>query len=178
VPDRGQVVLVNEDGRSIEPSEKRAAHEPPGHLHRAFSVFLFGPDDQMLIQQRAQSKYHFPGIWANACCSHPEPGEDLVASAERRVREELGVECELHEAGSFTYRAVDPVSGLVEHEYDHVLIGTTTATVLEPDPDEVQDWRFVEVGAVMDSGVAEGFAPWFREATAIAWAAHLGRTHQ
>ncbi|MGO9912207.1 MAG: isopentenyl-diphosphate delta-isomerase, partial [Acidimicrobiales bacterium] len=70
---RTQVVLVDETGRSVEARDKRAAHEAPGQLHRALSVFLFRPDDTMLVQQRAQSKYHFGGIWANACCSHPEP---------------------------------------------------------------------------------------------------------
>ncbi len=165
---RTQVVLVDETGRSVEPSDKHAAHEAPGQLHRAFSVFLFRHDDTMLVQQRAQSKYHFGGIWANACCSHPEPGEDLVTSAQRRVREELGIECELTEVGSFTYRAVDPVSGLVEHEFDHVLVGQTTARELAPDPDEVQDWRFVEVSSVTGAGEESGYAPWFSEALAMA----------
>jgi isopentenyl-diphosphate delta-isomerase len=174
LPDRQQVMLVSEDGHVIGPCEKRAAHEPPGRLHLAFSVFLFRPDGTTLVQQRTALKYHFPGIWANACCSHPEPGEELGASAALRVREELGLECELSEAGRFLYRAVDPASGLVEHELDHVLVGETTASVLSPDPEEVQDWRFVAAEDLFGAGPSEGFAPWFAEALRIALPAWRG----
>jgi isopentenyl-diphosphate delta-isomerase len=168
VPERPEVMLVDEAGNELGVSEKRAAHEPPGHLHLAFSVFLFRRDGRMLVQQRSEAKYHFPGIWANACCSHPEPGEDLRRSAERRVLEELGIRCSLRPAGSFVYRAVDPVSGLVEHELDHVFVGLAPDGVLRPAPDEVQDWRAVEPEAVVGAGPAEGYAPWFSEACAIA----------
>ncbi len=168
MPHRNEVVLVDEAGTAVGVSEKRAAHEAPGLLHLAFSVFLFRQDGLMLVQQRSVLKYHFPGIWANACCSHPGPGEDLRSSAERRVLEELGLECSLRPAGSFIYRAVDPVSGLVEHELDHVFVGLITASVLQPDPDEVEDWRFVEPDAVACAGPAQGYAPWFGEACEIA----------
>lgn len=168
MPDRREVVLVSTDGEVLGSSEKRAAHEPPGHLHLAFSVFLFSPEGNVLIQQRAESKYHFPGVWANTCCSHPEPGEELVASAERRVREELGIRADLHEVGSFVYRAVDPVSGLVEHEFDHVLVGSISDMVLSPDPAEIEDWRFVDPASLTEAGPADGYAPWFAEALAIA----------
>ncbi|MHB1987197.1 MAG: isopentenyl-diphosphate Delta-isomerase [Acidimicrobiales bacterium] len=169
MPDRQEVVLVDPDGRPLGAFDKRGAHEPPGRLHLAFSVFLFRPDGTMLIQQRADSKYHFPGIWANTCCSHPEPGEEIVASARRRVLEELGVDCELGEVGAFTYRAVDPVSGLVEHEYDHVLVGTIREMMLQPAAEEIRDWRFVDPETVAGAGPGEGFAPWFSEALVIAW---------
>ncbi len=164
-------MLVSESGEELGTEDKLAAHEPPGRLHLAFSVFLFRPDGTTLVQQRAESKYHFPGIWANTCCSHPEPGEELVVSAERRVLEELGVTCRLREAGRFIYRAVDPVSGLVEHELDHVLIGEVRETVLQPDAAEVADWRFVTPESVTGAGPPDGFAPWFAEALEIALAA-------
>ncbi len=171
MPDRRRVVLVDAEGEELETSDKRYAHEPPGRLHRAFSVFLFAGDEAMLVQQRASSKYHFPGVWANACCSHPEPGEELVSSARRRVAEELGIipVPELHEVGTFTYRAVDPVSGLVEHEYDHVLVGVLPpGTVPSPDPAEVQACELVAISSVRGAGPAEGYSPWFAEALEVA----------
>ncbi len=171
MPERREVVLVDEGGRTVGVGGKRAAHEPPGHLHLAFSAFAFLPGGEMLVQRRASSKYHFQGVWANACCSHPEPGEDLVRSARRRLREELGVDCELTDVGEFVYRAVDPVSGLVEHEYDHVLVGRLDPAVEpRPDPEEVEAWRFVDPGEVAGAGEEEGYAPWFAEALAIALA--------
>lgn len=166
--ERREVVLVSESGEVLGSFDKQEAHQPPGRLHLAFSVFLFRPDGTLLIQQRAESKYHFPGVWANSCCSHPEPGEEIIASARRRLLEELGVEAELKEAGRFTYRAVDPVSGLVEHELDHVLVGQIRDMMLQPDPSEVEDWRVVDPASVRQAGPAEGFAPWFEEALAIA----------
>lgn len=165
--ERTTVVLVDAQGRPLAAAPKKQAHEPPGQLHLAFSVFLFRPDGRLLVQQRARSKYHFPGVWANACCSHPEWGEDLVSSATRRVREELGVDCALTERGAFVYRAVDPVSGLVEHELDHVLVGEIAADP-RPDPAEVEQWDLVDPAAVAGYGPAEGYAPWFAEALALA----------
>lgn len=166
--DRREVVLVDSEGRPIGTADKRAAHEPPGRLHLAFSVFLFGPDGTLLLQQRAAGKYHFGGAWANTCCSHPEPGEEVVVSATRRVREELGLSCELSPAGTFTYRAVDPVSGLVENEYDHVLVGATDGSALEPDPYEVASVSFADPEGLRSKGDRDGFAPWFAEALELA----------
>ncbi len=171
MPDRKLVVLADDEGRVLGVRAKRAAHEPPGELHLAFSVFLFRPDGRTLVQQRAAGKYHFAGAWANACCSHPEPGEALGASAMRRVREELGVDCALEEVGRFVYRAVDQSSGLVEHEYDHVFVGALdddAADSVRPDPEEVQGWRWVDPAEVAGAGEEEGFAPWFAESLGLA----------
>jgi isopentenyl-diphosphate delta-isomerase len=175
VPDRSQVLLVDEQGHVLSTMAKLDAHEAPGHLHLAFSVFLFDGSGRLLVQKRASSKYHFPGIWANACCSHPEPGEDLVASAERRLAEELGVSAQLDDVGSFVYRAVDPVSGRVEHEFDHVLVGTLAdGDEPRPAPDEVDAVEWVEPGSVLDAGPERGYAPWFAQAFAIARTATAG----
>lgn len=165
------VVLADASGRPVGTADKLSAHRMPGALHVAFSVFLFDPAGRTLLQRRAASKYHFPGIWANACCSHPEPGEEIVASARRRLREELGIDFtgELAEVGAFVYRAEDAASGLVEHEYDHVLVGTLPAGAsVTPDPEEVDEWRWVGVADVASAGPDDGFAPWFAEALAIA----------
>lgn len=178
--ERSTVVLVDPDGTETGTADKLGAHRAPGALHLAFSVFLYRPDGRLLLQQRAPGKYHFPGVWANACCSHPLPGEDLVASAERRVAEELGLRCALRAVGRFSYRAECPESGLVEHELDHVLIGVVGEDP-RPNADEVADWRWVEVGALLGARAGEGvepapgpLAPWVREALDIAEAARSG----
>lgn len=171
-------MLVAPDGSIIASAPKLAAHQPPGSLHLAFSVFLCRSDGALLLQRRAMDKYHFPGVWANACCSHPQPGDDLVASAELRVKEELGVSCPLRDVGVFTYRATCPDSGLVEHERDHVLVGSCDGA-LSPNPDEVAEVAFVDLdwlSAALGSpkGAADGgrlagrFAPWLRAALQIA----------
>jgi isopentenyl-diphosphate delta-isomerase len=169
------VVLVDENGQPSGHADKLAAHEPPGARHLAFSVFLFEPAGRLLLQQRARSKYHFPGIWANTCCSHPAPGEDLLLSAARRLGEELGIdpahlEGALRDVGTFEYRAEDPHSGLVEHEVDHVLVGMLRAADPLPtfDPDEVEALRWADPMDVRDAGPAEGFSPWFATALRIA----------
>ena len=163
---RGTVVLVDEAGAALGTAEKLAAHQPPGRLHLAFSVVLYRSDGRTLLQQRAASKYHFPLAWANACCSHPEPGEEVVASAEARVREELGLDCRLTDVGTITYRAQCPDSGLVEHELDHVLVGVVTADP-EPDPDEVERFAWTNPVEVLSSP-PEGAAPWLEPVLRLA----------
>jgi isopentenyl-diphosphate delta-isomerase len=101
--------------------EKMEAHEK-GILHRAFSVFIFDSSNNILLQQRAYGKYHSSGLWTNACCSHPKPGESIEAAAHRRLQEELGFDTKLEKAFTFTYKAHFD-NGLTEYEYDHVFIG-------------------------------------------------------
>ncbi|MBK8474217.1 MAG: NUDIX domain-containing protein [Sphingobacteriales bacterium] len=96
-----------------------AAHQK-GLLHLAFQYFIFNEKGEMLLQQRAMTKYHFGGIWSNTCCSHPRLGETLEAAAHRRLQEELGFDTTLKQAFPFIYRAEDPVTGLIEHELDTV----------------------------------------------------------
>ncbi len=122
--DRRLVELVDIDGRAVGACPVGEAHTPPGRLHRAFSVLLFDADGRVLMQQRALTKSRFAGRWTNTCCSHPGPGEDVTTSALRRLDEELGLQVDwLREVGRFVYRAADPHSGLVEHEYDHLFVG-------------------------------------------------------
>lgn len=176
--ERRTVVLVDERGQVQGEAPKLEAHQPPGRLHLAFSVLLFRPDGRLLLQRRAEAKYHFPGVWANACCSHPAPGEDLVASAERRLVEELGLACDLTEVGAFVYRARCGATGLVEHELDHVLVGTTTHEP-SPDPDEVAEVRWELPGRVLDESFVEAagggrLAPWLVPAVALATGRPVG----
>src|ERR1700743_194478 len=102
--DMQQVVLVDESDKEIGVMEKIEAHEK-ALLHRAFSVFIFNTAGQMLLQRRALAKYHSGGLWTNACCSHPGPGEDTRAAAERRLFEELGFTVALTKSFDFIYRA-------------------------------------------------------------------------
>jgi isopentenyl-diphosphate Delta-isomerase len=118
-----EVVLVDTQDRPTGVMEKMEAHRR-GLLHRAFSVFIFNGRGEMLLQKRAQAKYHSPGLWSNACCSHPRPGEDVHAAAMRRLREETGLTTALHRKTSFIYRT-EFANGLTEHEFDHVFTGVT-----------------------------------------------------
>lgn len=122
--------------------EKLRAHRS-GLLHRAISVFLFDDHGRLLLQRRADGKYHSAGKWSNTCCSHPRPGEAAIDAAKRRLAEEMGITVPLSPAFSFVYR-VDLGNGLVEHELDHVFTGKFNGTPA-PDPAEVQSWDWVEL---------------------------------
>ncbi|MGW1026042.1 isopentenyl-diphosphate Delta-isomerase [Streptomyces sp. NPDC002577] len=153
--------LVDEDGNTIGTAEKLAAHQPPGQLHRAFSVFLFDEQGRLLLQQRALGKYHSPGVWSNTCCGHPYPGEAPFAAAARRTYEELGVSPSLlAEAGTVRYNHPDPQSGLVEQEYNHLFVGMVQAPV-RPDPTEVGQTAFVTTGELMERHARDPFSAWF-----------------
>lgn len=115
------VILVNELDEPIGTMEKMEAHRS-AHLHRAFSVFIFNEKGEMLLQQRAHTKYHSGGLWTNACCSHPMPGESVLEAAERRLQEELGFYTPIQKVFDFTYQAQFD-NGLTEYEFDHVLVG-------------------------------------------------------
>ncbi len=135
-----QLILVDAQDRELGVVEKLQAHVE-GVLHRAFSVFVFDAEKRLLLQKRARTKYHSGGLWSNTACGHPRPGETTHAAARRRLREEMGFDCELRAAFEFLYRA-EMDGALIEHEYDHVLVGTHEGDPA-PDPAEVEDWRWV-----------------------------------
>lgn len=162
-----EVILVDEADREIGFAEKLAAHREGGRLHRAFSIVLFNGRGQMLLQRRARGKYHFGGLWTNACCGHPRRGESVAEAARRRLREELGVVAELREAFSFVYTASDGSSGLTEREFDHVLVGAFGGEP-RPDPDEVDAVCWVDCGE-LERDVErrpERYTPWFSQLVA------------
>ena len=137
-----QVILVDENDRQVGLMEKQAAHVNP-HLHRAFSIFIFNSKGELLMQQRALSKYHSPGLWTNTCCSHPRDGETLTEATSRRLMEEMGMTCEMHEVYTFIYKA--PVGqGLTEHEFDHVWIGRSDETP-QINREEVESWKYMSL---------------------------------
>lgn len=158
-----EVVLVDEQDGEVGRMEKMQAHRE-GVLHRAFSVFIFNDAGEMLLQRRALEKYHSPGLWTNACCSHPRPGEDVEAAAHRRLREELNFDAELEALGSMLYRA-DVGGGLVEHEYDHLFVGCHSEPVT-PTPEEVVETQYIALDALERwiMRQPQDFTAWFHQA--------------
>lgn len=141
------LVLVDEHDRAIGTMDKLEAHRS-GRLHRAFSVFVFDSKGQLLMQRRAEGKYHSGGQWSNTCCGHPRPGEHVTDAAWRRLGEEMGISCTLRPQFDFTYKA-DVGNGLTEHEFDHVFFGFTDIEP-QPDPNEASEWRWVEPAALLN----------------------------
>jgi isopentenyl-diphosphate delta-isomerase len=140
-----QVILVDNQDNQIGLMEKMEAHEK-ALLHRAFSVFLFNTKGEMLLQRRAFTKYHSGGLWTNACCSHPRPGETNLQAANRRTFEELGIRPNIKHAFSFTYKAAFD-NGLTEHEFDHVFVGTYEGPI-EPNPEEVSEYCYKSIADI------------------------------
>jgi isopentenyl-diphosphate delta-isomerase len=136
------VILVDEQDNAIGTMEKHQAHVE-GLLHRAFSIFIFNSENKLLIQKRASSKYHCGGLWSNTCCSHPRENENLQDAANRRLHEEMGMQCELTPIFSFVYKA-EFDNGLTEHEFDHVFFGTSNQNP-SINSAEVEDYRFVGI---------------------------------
>ena len=155
------VVLVDESDHQIGLMEKQAAHVTP-HLHRAFSVFIFNSKGELLLQQRALSKYHSPGLWTNTCCSHPRAGETLEEATSRRLMEEMGMACDMHEVYTFIYKAYVG-EGLTEHEFDHVFIGQSD-DLPEINRDEVEAWKYMSLDDLKaDIGNhPEHYTEWFK----------------
>jgi isopentenyl-diphosphate delta-isomerase len=137
-----QLILVDSSDREIGVGEKLETHRE-GRLHRAFSIFVFDDAGRLLLQKRARTKYHSGGLWSNTACGHPRPGEETHAAAHRRLREEMGFDCELRLAFGFLYRA-ELQERLVEHEYDHVFVGEFTGAPA-PDTAEVEAWRWMSM---------------------------------
>lgn len=159
------VVLVDRDDREVGLMPKIAAHENGGVLHRAFSLFVFDSFGRVLLQRRASSKYHFPGLWTNACCSHQRPGEASERAGARRAMEELGIAVKPEAVGRFLYESTCPRSGLTERELDHVLYAEHDGEV-DPNPDEADAVRWVETDKLFVelAGEPGAFTPWFRKA--------------
>ncbi|MDG1252967.1 MAG: isopentenyl-diphosphate Delta-isomerase [Schleiferiaceae bacterium] len=159
------VILVSETDEALGRMEKMEAHRK-GALHRAFSVFLFNDRGETLLQQRAEGKYHSPLLWTNTCCSHPREGENVLAAAERRLHEELGIQpdaiVDLRPSFHFTYRA-EFDNGLIEHELDHVLIGHFNGDCVL-NPEEVSSVQWLPMATLLADvhGRPENYTAWFK----------------
>ena len=137
-----RVILVDESDREIGSEEKLEAHRQ-GKLHRAFSIFVFNREGQVLLQKRSPQKYHSDGLWTNTCCSHPRPGEPMELEVQRKLKQEMGFECDLQWIFNFTYK-VQFKNHLIENEVDHVFIGRFDGSP-KPNADEVVDWKWMDL---------------------------------
>lgn len=155
------LILVDEQDTPLGTAGKMEAHEK-ALLHRAFSVFIFNPAGEMLLQQRALKKYHSGGLWTNACCSHPYEGQETRAAAEKRLLEEMGFTTPLTKAFEFVYKAAFD-NGLTEYEYDHVFTGTYDGAIL-PNAEEVKDYCFVNMASLKASlqSHPHKYTEWFK----------------
>ena len=160
--DSNKVILVDESDSFLGLMDKMEVHSQ-GLLHRAVSVFIFNTEGLWLLQQRAVNKYHSGGLWTNACCSHPLPGESTFEAAHRRLKEEMGLETALYSAFSFIYRA-ELDNNLTEHEFDHVFIGycNSKPTV---NPDEAMDYSYTayNVLEVDIKNNPQNYTEWFKK---------------
>jgi len=166
------LVLVDDRDREIGTAEKLDAHRQ-GRLHRAFSVFVFDAAGALLLQRRADGKYHSGGLWTNTCCGHPRPGEAVEDAAHRRLGEEMGFDCALRNVGSIVYELA-VTEGLTEHEFDHLFIGRADAAP-RPDPQEVQEWAWMPLVSLRESmqRAPQAYTVWLHAIVAQAGFARL-----
>lgn len=155
-----EIILVDKNDNEIGTEEKLKTHQQ-GKLHRAFSILVFNSKNELLIQQRAKTKYHTPGLWTNTCCGHPSKGENLEQAVHRRLKQEMGFECDLKEIFSFIYKAKFD-NGLTEHEYDHVFVGNFDG---EPklNPKEADDYKWMLLEKIKEDikNNPKKYTPWF-----------------
>lgn len=158
-----EVVLVDASGNPIGHQEKVMAHRL-GQLHLAVSVFVFDDAKRLLLQRRADSKYHSGGLWSNTACTHPRPSEPVLDAARRCLRDEMGIACDLRRGGQLTYRRAVG-NGLVEHEYDILFTGVFEGDP-HPNPAEASDWRWQSAAeARRDAEVnPDAYSAWFAAA--------------
>ncbi|MFS8083505.1 MAG: isopentenyl-diphosphate Delta-isomerase [Ginsengibacter sp.] len=138
----GHLILVDINDVPIGTGEKLPVHMD-GLLHRAFSVFIFNSQGQLLLQQRAMGKYHSEKLWTNTCCSHPLHNIPMEETIEGRLMEEMGLTCKTYFQFKFTYKNAFK-DGLVEHEVDHVFFGISDDKP-QPNKEEVMDWKYISL---------------------------------
>ncbi len=156
------LILVDDQDREIGARSKFECHQGDGVLHRAFSIFIFNSQQELLLQQRSADKPLWPGYWSNTCCSHPRQGETMEQAVNRRLHQELGFEASLSFLYKFKYHAQYGAVGS-EHEYCWVYYGWYDGPV-DANVQEIEAWRFVSQ-ADLNAELAEHpqhFTPWFK----------------
>lgn len=160
---KNKVILVNEKDEVLGVEEKIKAHQNGGQLHRAFSLFIFNLQGEMLLQKRANCKYHCPNLWTNTCCSNPNLEISIEDFAKKRLQEEIGLSCgEISREFSFIYRQ-EFDNGLTEYELDHVLTAISDE-LPSLNSDEVGDFKYIKI-ADLYKELAENpakFTIWFK----------------
>ena len=157
---RNTIILVNEQDEQIGTGEKLAVHQK-GLLHRAFSVLIYNQKGEMLLQQRALTKYHSGGLWTNACCGHSMKDEPTDSAPHRRLQEEMGFDTALTKQTAFIYNVPVPPN-LIEHEYLHVYSGIYDGEII-PNPEEAMAYRWISKEDLETEvrNNPETFTPWF-----------------
>jgi isopentenyl-diphosphate Delta-isomerase len=157
-----QLILVDEHDRELGFKSKGECHAGNGVLHRAFSIFVFNSDNELLLQQRSPTKLLWPNYWSNTCCSHPRRGESMETAVTRRLVQELGFTCPLEFLYKFKYQADFGTVG-AEHEFCWVYYGRYDGPV-DVNVSEIAHWRFIGVQALERELAAapESFTPWFK----------------
>jgi len=157
-----EIILVDKTDTVVGAAEKLHAHKK-ALLHRAVSVLVFNKNGEWLLQQRAYDKYHSGGLWSNTCCTHPYEGEETIVAAKRRLKEEMGLTCELNKAFHFIYKVVLD-NGITEYEYDHVFIGVADNLPI-PNKNEVVNYKYCSQDEleVAFNNNPENLTFWFKE---------------
>ena len=133
-----------------------------GILHRAFSVIIFNNNGDIMLQKRARTKYHTPGLWSNTCCSHQRDNEDNITAGKRRLYEEMGFTTQLQNFDSFIYK-VSFSNGLIEHEFDHILTGVYNG-IPNLNKKEVDQWKWVSIDYLYHdiNNNPDNYTAWFK----------------
>jgi len=155
------VILVDEQDNETGTMEKMEAHQK-GLLHRAFSIVIFNSKGEMLLQQRAVEKYHSGGLWTNACCSHPGPGEAIEDAGKRKLLQEMGFACDLNFSHKFIYK-VEFDNQLTEYEWDYVLVGYYDGAP-SVNPGEAQSWKYQSLESIRKDAEQnpDAYTCWFK----------------
>lgn len=156
------LILVDESDKALGFKSKSECHEGNGTLHRAFSVFIFNPLGQLLIQKRSSNKELWDLHWSNSCCSHPKKNEQMELAVKRRLKEELGIECPVHYLYKFTYHAKYKNLGS-EHELCHVYVGLFDGEI-KANPEEIDDWKFIKPDDLEERirNSKKDYTPWMK----------------
>jgi isopentenyl-diphosphate Delta-isomerase len=171
--DSESLILVDQTDREVGHMSKAECHQGRGTLHRAFSLLIFNPAGELLLQQRSASKRLWPLYWSNSCCSHPRRAETMESATKRRLRQELGLQCALQFLYKFEYQAQFDEAG-AEHELCSVYLGRTDEAV-RPDRQEILSWRWIEPKALeaeMSGSDSVKFTPWFKLEWSRVWRDH------
>ncbi|EFO25096.1 isopentenyl-diphosphate delta-isomerase [Loa loa] len=173
-----QCIIVDENDKPLRSESKRFCHSAKTlTLHRAFSVFLFTTNHEMILQKRAAQKLTFPSVWTNACCSHPIWNEDEMCTknnvgirraARRKLYHELGIQSvdidQMKIMGRFLYKAMHD-DNWGEHELDYVIIlRDCDVRQIRPNPEEVEAVAVVSsMGELTEilKNCEVSFSPWF-----------------
>jgi isopentenyl-diphosphate delta-isomerase len=157
-----ELILVDDSDIELGFLSKQQCHDGDGILHRAFSLFVFNSNGELLLQKRSADKRLWPLFWSNSCCSHPRKGESMEVATRRRLDEELGIHADLEFVFKFSYRAKFDDLGS-ENELCSVFLGKTDQAY-SANANEIAEARFVSVDALQSELLAspEAFTPWFK----------------